>query len=290
MKTETNTNNNEKKKRVLMIAPTSFFSHRGCHVRIYEEAKFLQKRGYRIKIITYHLGENVAGFDIERIANNPWYKKSEAGPSWQKLYLDLLLLILAFSAMRRFRPGVVHCHLHEGALMGIFLRIFYRKNVKFIFDSQGSLVDELLSFHFMKKGGFLYRLFYYVEKFIYHFSPSIVVSNGKNADFLLNEMRLSPEKVRTISDGIDLKAVDPDSEKVGILRKKYGLDSSKKVLVYLGYMSKVEGIERLLQTFGIANFIFAKQLKHHGIKTESQEFISEVGEIACKLLKEKQPI
>jgi glycosyltransferase involved in cell wall biosynthesis len=249
MKNERNLNEEGREKRILMIAPTPFFSHRGCHTRIYEEVKFLQKHGYRVKILTYHLGEDVPGFDIERIINIPWYKKSDAGPSWQKLLLDPLLLILAFSAMKRFRPGVVHCHLHEGAFAGIILRMFYRKNVKFIFDSQGSLVDELLSFNFIKKNGLIYRLLYRIERFIYQHSPSIVVSNGKNADFLLNEMRLSPEKVRMIPDGVDLSAMNPDPEEFARLQKKYKADPNKKTILYLGYMNKTEGIERLLQTF-----------------------------------------
>ena len=37
--------------RVLMIAPTSFFSDYGCHVRIYEEAKILQKLGHRVTVL-----------------------------------------------------------------------------------------------------------------------------------------------------------------------------------------------------------------------------------------------
>ncbi len=251
MKNERNTNEEEGKKRILMIAPTAFFSHRGCHIRIYEEAKFLQKRGYRVKILTYHIGENAPGFDIERIINIPWYKKIEAGPSWQKLYLDSLLLFRAFSTMKRFAPGIVHCHLHEGALIGIFLRVWYRKNVIFVFDSQGSLTDELLPFRFMKKNGFLHRFFCRLEKFIYRHSPAIVVSNKKNAGFLLGEMRIASGKVKIIPDGIDIAAIAPDELKTALLRKKYNPDGSKKIFVYVGTMSEVEGIEPLLKTFSL---------------------------------------
>ena len=52
--------------RVLMIAPTSFFSDYGCHVRIYEEAKILQKLGHRVTIVTYYNGKDVPGLDIRR--------------------------------------------------------------------------------------------------------------------------------------------------------------------------------------------------------------------------------
>ena len=42
-----------------MIAPTPYFSDRGCHVRIYEEAKALKARSHEVVIVTYHLGRDV---------------------------------------------------------------------------------------------------------------------------------------------------------------------------------------------------------------------------------------
>ena len=42
--------------RILMIAPTSFFSDYGCHVRILGEARVLQRHGHAVKIVTYYKG------------------------------------------------------------------------------------------------------------------------------------------------------------------------------------------------------------------------------------------
>src|SRR5205823_13874044 len=50
--------------RVLMIAPTSFFSDYGCHVRILEEARGLQGCGHRVVICTYHHGGAVPDLTI----------------------------------------------------------------------------------------------------------------------------------------------------------------------------------------------------------------------------------
>ncbi len=62
-------NNSIQKMKILTIAATPFFSDRGCHMRIYNEAKFLQKFGSIVKICTYHEGKNIDGLDIERILN-----------------------------------------------------------------------------------------------------------------------------------------------------------------------------------------------------------------------------
>ncbi len=75
-----------------MIAPTPYFADRGCHVRIYEEARALTKLGHEVCIVTYHLGRDMPGVRVVRTPHIPWYGKLEAGPSWHKPYLDILLL------------------------------------------------------------------------------------------------------------------------------------------------------------------------------------------------------
>ena len=58
--------------RILMIAPTPFFAHRGCHVRILEETRALQALGHHVTIYTYHAGENVPGLEIHRPLLHPF--------------------------------------------------------------------------------------------------------------------------------------------------------------------------------------------------------------------------
>ena len=48
-------------RKVLMIAPTSFFSDYGGHIRILEETLALQERGHQITIATYYKGRDLPG-------------------------------------------------------------------------------------------------------------------------------------------------------------------------------------------------------------------------------------
>ena len=45
------TNNADKKIKVLMIAPTPFFADRGCHVKILEEVRALSRRNIDVKVV-----------------------------------------------------------------------------------------------------------------------------------------------------------------------------------------------------------------------------------------------
>ncbi|MFM2031520.1 MAG: hypothetical protein RLZZ297_285, partial [Chloroflexota bacterium] len=106
----------ERRYRVLMIAPTSFFSDYGCHIRIAQEAQELQRRGHTVRIATYHNGDPVEGLDVVRSWDVPWIKRTLVGSSRHKLYLDVALSWRALAAAIAFKPDIIHAHLHEGGL------------------------------------------------------------------------------------------------------------------------------------------------------------------------------
>ena len=104
--------------RILMVAPTSFFADYGCHVRILEEARVLQSLGHQVEVVTYALGRNLPDVTIHRTPPLPYHATYEVGSSRHKFAFDAYLAPTVLNVARRFRPHVVHGHLHEGALLG----------------------------------------------------------------------------------------------------------------------------------------------------------------------------
>lgn len=208
-----------------MIAPTPFFADRGCHVRIFEETKALQKRGHKVLICTYHHGKDIPGIETRRIPQIPWYQKLEAGPSWHKFYLDLLLLLKSFLMTLRFKPDVIHTHLHEGALIGKVLSLIFRRPL--VFDYQGSMTVESADHGFFKEGDPLYRLFQRLEKKINLWADVVVTSAPQ--DFLA-------KKIILLYDGIDTENFKPSKSK-----------GNKKTVVYLGLLGPHQGTDLLIK-------------------------------------------
>lgn len=219
-----------------MIAPTPFFSDRGCHIRIYEEIKALQKLGHKIILCAYHLGRNVKGIDIKRIINISWYKKIDAGPSWHKLYLDFILLCKTIKECYKEKPDVIHVYLHEGAFIGKITQLFSFRKIPLIFDSQGSLASELTAHKFILKNSFWYRLFLWLEKLSYKFSDKIITSSDYLKDF--------PHT--TITDGFNEEMFNVSDDEVESLRKKLNLQN-KFVIVYSGGLKQYKGIDIIFQ-------------------------------------------
>ncbi|MFN2255386.1 MAG: glycosyltransferase, partial [Candidatus Promineifilaceae bacterium] len=128
--------------RILMVAPTSFFSDYGGHIRILEETRALQALGHQVTIVTYYKGSNLPGLDIRRTARLPWHTDYEVGSSRHKLAFDVYLAAQTLIEGLRVKPDIVHGHMHEGALIGGVLARMLGKPL--VFDFQGSMSAEMV--------------------------------------------------------------------------------------------------------------------------------------------------
>jgi glycosyltransferase involved in cell wall biosynthesis len=227
-------------RRILMIAPTPFFAHRGCHVRIYEQARALQAMGCQVEVCTYHLGDDRPGIPTHRTPRIPWYHKLSAGPSWHKLYVDVLLLLKTWSVARRLRPDVLHGHLHEGTAIGWVVGKLLGLPV--VGDFQGSLSGEIKAHEFLPNRGWLYRFLARNEGWIDRL-PQVAVASCTDVAQELQE-RFGVRDIVLALDGVDTKTFRPDAE-VGDLESL--VPPGRRVVVYLGVLSAYQGVDHLLE-------------------------------------------
>ena len=228
-----------------MIAPTPFFSDRGCHTQIYEEIKALQKLGHEIVLCTYGLGRDIEGITTVRCYNPPWYRKLSAGPSYTKI---MLLPILTWAALReisRFKPDIVHAHLHEGAVIARVCKIFYPK-LQFLFDMQGSLAEECIQHGFFARGSRVHRFFVAVETRIANWFPVITQSDTMVTE--LQRMSVPAERIANVKDGVDTDTFRPMPPDEGLARE-LGISLDKPRVLYMGLMETYQGVDLLFEAF-----------------------------------------
>ncbi len=237
------TENNQLK--VLMIAPTPFFADRGCHVKILEEIKTLSKRNIKITLVTYHIGRDMEGIDTYRIINIPWYKKLDAGPSIHKYYLDLLLAAKALKVALKTKPDIIHAHLHEGVFIGRIVQFFTRKPL--VADYQGSMIGEMLDHGFVKKGSLSYKFNRWLENTVNKWPQKIIFSSSQAKEFFLNNFNVDTGKVISFTEGTNTDDFHPGYD-VNNLRDELKLPSGKKIVIYLGVLTKYQGIDILVNS------------------------------------------
>lgn len=236
--------NNKQELTVLHIAPTPFFSDRGCHIRIRGIIKGLEHKSVHNILCTYHHGREIEGIETFRITGIPGYTMQEAGPSGYKYIADVLLLLKVCSLIRKERPDVIHGHLHEGVLIGWIAKIlFFWRRIVLVFDMQGSLVGELDAHGYFLNKRWLKKLFLRTESGISHLPRYIVCSSPHSVDILLNQFELPEERVFLASDGIDITG--NGDHLAHELRKRLSLPDNKPVIIYTGALLKAKGLEAL---------------------------------------------
>ncbi len=236
--------------KILTIAATPFFSDRGCHMRIYNEAKFLQKFGSIVKICTYHEGKNIDGLDIERIKKVRWYKRIAPGFSWGKLWLDIKLVFLCRRVIKSFQPNIIHAHLWEGLGVGYIANILAGKKIPIVFDLQGDLEEEFKNYN--KKNFIARRIFVWLSKKFVGRCNWIVLSSQKMVK-KIEKIFPHPNRIFVARDGIDTdlfsenpKITKEEERKIEEIKKWKG---DKKLLVYIGGLSDSKGVGELLNSF-----------------------------------------
>ncbi len=234
-------------QRILMIAPTSFFLDYGCHVRILEEARALLKQGLQVRIVTYYQGRDWPGLDIVRCAPTPWRADYEVGSSLHKMAFDALLFFKALQEAWRWRPDLIHGHLHEGALLGSVIGRLLR--IPVLFDFQGSLTGEMVDHGFLKKDSLFYYWWRRLEERIVEMPQMIVTSTVHSADLVRREF-FRTENVYPLPDSVNLDFFTPEvltAEQRAARRAELGIPLERKVAVFLGLLTEYQGVPHLLE-------------------------------------------
>ncbi|MBX2997405.1 MAG: glycosyltransferase family 4 protein [Caldilineaceae bacterium] len=232
-----------------MIAPTSFFSDYGCHVRIFEEARALQRLGHRVTIVTYRNGRDLPDLDIRRTLPIPWRQHYEVGSSRHKVAFDALLGLKTVQILLHERFDVIHGHLHEGALIGLILGGMFGLPV--VFDFQGSLTEEMIDHRFLRRGGRVHNWLRRLEQWIDH-TVQITLTSSANAErILVEDFGSDAARIHILPDCVDVTTFTPLTEQ-GITnrnadRAKLGIPQDATVISYLGLLAEYQGTDLLLQ-------------------------------------------
>jgi len=247
----------ERPFRVLMIAPTSFFSDYGGHIRILEETRTLQSMGHEVAIVTYYKGSDMPGLDIRRTPPLPWRAEYEVGSSRHKIAFDVYLAVQSLIECLRYRPDVIHGHMHEGALIGGVLARLLR--VPLVFDFQGSMTAEMVDHRFLDPNSRIYHWAFRLERRINRMADAILTSSQRAAHVLQKQFGIAPDQIYPLPDCADTQSFDParfSPESRQQLRRQLGIPDGRPVVAYLGLLTNYQGTPHLIEA--------AAQLKRAG--------------------------
>lgn len=225
--------------RVLHVAPTPFFSDRGCHIRIEGIVRALSRKKIKSVVCTYHHGRERPGVDTRRIQPIKFYEDTKAGPHSAKYYADCKLLWLVQKTMRSYRPDIIHAHLHEGALLGWLAKWFtLNMRIPLVVDIQGGLVGELDSHDYFARAKMLRPAFRGLEYMILRLPQHLFCSSVSSMTMLQADYGLRADRLTLLIDRIEPNMENDTAHRVG---------NGKVTVVYSGSLLAAKGLPMLLE-------------------------------------------
>ena len=220
-----------------MLAPEPFFEPRGTPFSEYHRIKALSELGYRIDLVTYPLGADVAipNLEIHRCARLPFVRRVPVGPSIVKVFLDLLLTMTATRLAFSRHYAAVHSH-EEAGVLGVWLASWL--GVPHLYDMHSSLPQQLRNFRYTRLA-IAQWLFEWVERTMVERSRVVVTICPELQDTAI--ALGAGDRARLIENVMGGDVDQAEQTPRDALRARYGLDPDQPVLLYTGTFEPVPG-------------------------------------------------
>jgi len=196
-------------------------AERGHDVSLYtsdyksDKARIESLKQFKVDVFNFKIWLNLAGF-----------------------YITPFMLKIA-AEVKHF--DVIHMHNYR-TFQNIVVAHYAKKySIPYIFQAEGSLLT------FFRKG---------IQKIVFdavwghrmlNGATKVVASSRMEAN-QYKSVGISEDKIVIVPFGIDLTEFDVLPER-GLFRKKYGINNNQKIILYLGRIHKIKGLDLLLKAF-----------------------------------------
>lgn len=237
--------------KALMIAPQPVFSPRGTPFSVYYRMQVAASLGVSIDLLTYGEGEDfdLPGVRIVRIPRFSFLGEIRIGPSFLKLFYDMIMVAATVILLIRNRYDFVHAH-EEAVFFCRFLKPLFR--FKLVYDMHSSLPQQLTNFDFTKLPSVI-GLFRALEDSALRSSDAVITICPDLSDYvegLLVDSRKHFLIENSIFDPVRLLPC-PEGRKGAIPEGvgEFSTPGDRRLVVYAGTLEPYQGIDILLGAF-----------------------------------------
>lgn len=149
------------------------------------------------------------------------------------------------SAVRRYRPHVIHTHLAKAGQLGRGVGLLTSRAVR-VHTFHGTLFGGYFG---SVASGAIVR----AERFLGHRSHAVVALSDRQRDELVEQRIAPPSRIRIVPLGLDLARFAParDAAARGAARSKLGIPDDVLVVAAIGRLVPIKRLDRLIDAFGI---------------------------------------
>lgn len=242
-----NQQKNNKSLKILQVISTPPFAWAtgGCARIVFDLSKELVKQGHEVTILTtdmykpnqryyYQNPEIIEGIKIIR------YKYINDNLAWnKKIYISPGMIKYLKKNIREY--DIVHLEDLISVQAIVTAKLCKKNNIPYVLTVHGSLT-------WLKQKGILNLLYLkFGLNIIKNASKLIALNDIEREQYI--QLGINPELIEIVPNAVDYRTY-VNLPPYGSFRKKYGL-KDEKIILYLGRINKIKGIDLLLDAFSL---------------------------------------
>lgn len=143
---------------------------------------------------------------------------------------------------------IIHAHCARSFQLDLAACVSMLRNKPLIISAHGTLANYLGVRDMSQRLRLLHKIHNIVLKFSLSQAKIVTALSELEAGQYAQLFGISPNKIAVVPNGVDLSLyLKLPSE--GIFRDKYGIEDDKKIILYVGRISKIKGIDFLIRSF-----------------------------------------
>lgn len=218
----------------ILIVSSSFLPKINGAIRcVYDHARKLAERGHNVYLVTRKLNgtpayENIEGINVIRAS--PSYRRTSF---WNKIGLFFSQMILIIMLHKRVHFDAIHCHGTEPALSALPTKYLFKVPLILTTHSTPFLWPSWTWW----KSPIEFKVSWLIAKFVVKNVDYIIAQSEGVKSYMLDlHERSLAKKIRIIPTGVDESKFKSDGQK-----------SEKPVVLFVGGLSRVKGIDTLVE-------------------------------------------
>lgn len=203
--------------------------------------KVIGEAGNRVDLLVFPTGNSVQiqNVRIIRLPNIFRVKHIPVGPSFIKLFYDIIIAFAAFWRMLTVKYDAIH-GIEEGGFIGVVLGLIFKKST--VYDMDSCISDQLKYSGFIKNRCIL-NLIVGLEKWcLGKCTCAITVCHALTQ----TAKRLNPTAQIYQIEDIPISDLNPNRDNIAKLKNQYNLGRTINV-VYTGNLESYQGIDLLIE-------------------------------------------
>ncbi len=231
-------------KKVVLVVLNDF-AHDN---RVLKEATSLSSNGYDVSVCALH-EEHLQVFEKIGKVNVFRLKLKSRNISKSKIVRAVKYFEFLLCFARKFKKtNIIHCNDLNTLPFGLFLKIFYNKKIKIVYDAHEHETQRAYN-----STGLIHKIYFKTEKFLIKYANVVITVSLSIAKEYSENYKL--RKVYIVHNCPHLQ----ETTKQDLFRKELGISSESKIFIYQGGLFAGRGLLQIIDAF--------KQIENNKTKT-----------------------